>query len=583
MADKLATIGDYIQDAMASWQVPGLALAVIQGGEILHLQGYGVRDTETAEPIDGDTLFAIASVSKAFTAMGAALLVDEGALEWDAPVRRYLPEFTLSDSCAAEKMTVRDLLCHRSGLPRHDLSWYGTTLSREEIVKNLAHLKFSHGFREVWQYQNLMYVTAGYLAGRLTGQTWEEFTQARIFDPLEMRRSCFSAEAMQAQGNYASPYRVRRGAASGEPDRLEKMPFYVDQIMGPAGSIHSSAADLANWLIVHLNEGCFAQRPFVSPGSLAQMHLPQMVMPLDAFEAALLNTTIFTYGLGWFVVPYRGYTLIHHGGNIDGFSTMVAFVPQEKIGVVVLTNLESRPLRDVLTYEVCDRLLGLPDNRWNTRYHALFDEFFASIDRDRTVTESERAASAPPTHPLDAYCGEFAADGYADITVRQDGDGLAAWVAGNWFPLQHHHYDIFNLDLDRFEQRIAAQFLMNAQGEIDTLALALEPQVDPIRFQRKPLRLDAALLGALAGRYALPIEGLELAVTLKTDRLFMALTGQTEQELLPRRVSNGAVEFQAKGMMDVRLEFQQDADGQVRQALLKQPSQVYEARRLPAS
>lgn len=582
MADKLATIGDYIQEAMASWQVPGVALAVVQGDELVHLQGYGVRDTETGESITGDTLFAIASVSKAFTAMGIALLVDDGALEWDAPVRRYLPEFTLSDSYAAEKMTVRDLLCHRSGLPRHDLSWYGTAFTREDMIKNLAHLKFSHGFREVWQYQNLMYTTAGYLAGRMTGQTWEAFTQARIFDPLNMRRSCFSAEAMQAQGNYANPYRVKRGAASGEPDRLEKLPFYADQIMGPAGAIHSSAADLANWLVVHLNEGRFAQRPFVSPGNLAQMHQPQMVMPLDAFEAALLNTTIFTYGLGWFVVPYRGYTLIHHGGNIDGFSTMVAFVPQAKIGVVALTNIEGRPLRDVLAYEICDRLLGLSDNRWNARWHALFDEFFASVDRDRAITESEKAADAPPTHPLDAYCGEFAAEGYADITIRQDGDGLAAWIAGAWFPLEHYHYDIFNLNLSRFEERIATHFLMNAQGEIDALSLALEPQVDPIRFQRKPLRPDAALLSALAGRYALPVEGLELAVTLKTDRLFMALTGQAEQELLARRVSDGVIEFQAKGMMDIRLEFQKDADGQVHQALLKQPSQVYEARRLPA-
>ncbi len=581
MTDRLSTIGDYVQEAMASWQVPGLALAVVKGDEIVHLQGYGVRDLESQAPITPDTLFAIASATKAFTAMGAALLVDEGLLEWDKPVREYLPGFRLSDSYAAEHITVRDLLCHRSGLPRHDLAWYGTDFDRDRLIKNLAHLAFSHGFREVWQYQNLMYMTAGYLMGALTGTTWEDFTQQRIFDPLQMQRSCFSPEAMQQQGNYALPYRIRRGKAEGEEDTLELMDFYSDRVMGPAGTIHSCATDLANWVMVHLNEGRFNGQPFVSPANLAQMHQPQMVMPVDAFMATLLNTTIMTYGMGWFVVPYRGYTLIHHGGNIDGFSTMVAFVPQEKIGVVVLTNIDSRPLRDVLAYEVVDRMLGLPDNRWNSRWHALHAEMMASIDRDRQVTAQAQVSGAAPTHPLEAYTGEYAAEGYADFKVRQDGDQLMAWIAGDWYPLQHYHYDIFNLDLDRFELRLPVRFLMNVQGEIDEVSLPIEPEVQPVIFKRKPLVLDIETLSSLAGRYALPIEGMELTVALKKDRLFMAVTGQTERELLPRRASPSALEFQVKGATEVFLEFQQDADRAYRSVLLKQVGQVFQATRIP--
>jgi CubicO group peptidase (beta-lactamase class C family) len=583
MTGKLDSIGDYIHEALASWKVPGLALAVVQGDEILHMQGYGVRDVETRAPITPDTLFAIASVSKAFTAMGVALLVDDGLLEWDKPVRDYLPSFKLSDGYASDKMTVRDLLCHRSGLPRHDLAWYGTTFDRDKLIRNLAHLSFSHGFREIWQYQNLMYMTAGYLAGQIAGVSWEEFTQQRIFDPLAMRRSCFSAQVMQTMGDYATPYRIQRGRAEGEQDKLEAMPFYTDQVMGPAGSIHSCVADLAHWLIVHLNEGRFAEKQFVSPGNLAQMHQPQMVMPVDGFAAKLLNTTISTYGLGWFVVPYRGYTLIHHGGNIDGFSTMVAFVPQEKIGVAVLTNLDARPLRDVLAYEVCDRLLDLPDNNWNPRWHALFAEFFAATDQDRAVAAQERIAGAPPTHPLEAYTGAYAADGYADFEVKLESEGLLGLVAGAWFPLEHYHYDIFNLDLARFEQRLPVSFLMNAQGEIDAVSVALEPQVDPIRFRRKPIAVSADRLAELAGRYALPVEGMELTVVLKNGRLFMVITGRTEEELLPRRVSDSGLEFQVKGAMDVRLEFPRDAAGDVQTALLKQPGQVFRASRIVQS
>jgi hypothetical protein len=308
-----------------------------------------------------------------------------------------------------------------------------------------------------------------------------------------------------------------------------------------------------------------------------------MVMPVDGFAAKLLNTTISTYGLGWFIVPYRGYTLIHHGGNIDGFSTMVAFVPQEKIGVAVLTNIDARPLRDVLAYEVCDRLLGLPDNNWNPRWHALYTEFFAATDRDREVAAQERAPGAPPTHPLEAYAGEYAAAGYAEFKVKLEGEELLAWIAGAWYPLEHYHYDIFNLDLSRFEQRLPVRFLMSVQGEIDAVSLALESQVDPILFKRKPIVVSASTLAELAGRYALPIEGVELAVVLKKDRLFMVITGQTEQELLPRRMSDSGVEFQVKGAMDVRLEFRRDARGMVNLAILKEPSQVFEASRIPAA
>ncbi len=581
--NKLDTIGDYVEEAMASWQIPGLALAVVRGDEILHMHGYGVRDIETRESVAPDTLFAIASSTKAFTAMGVALLVDEGRLEWDKPVRDYLPDFKLSDGYVSEKITVRDLLCHRSGLPRHDLAWYGTPFTRAELIQNLAHLEFSKGFREVWQYQNLMYVTAGYLAGQITGMTWEDFTQKRIFDPLKMARSCFSPDVMRQLGNYAMPYRIKRGKAEGKEDVLEVMEFYSNPVMGPAGSIHSCVQDLANWLKVHLNEGQFEGDRFVSPGSLAQMHQPQMIMPVDGFMAVLLDTTISTYGLGWFVVPYRGHTLIHHGGNIDGFSTMVAFVPQEKIGIAVLTNIEGRPLRDVLAYEICDRLLDLPENNWNQRWHAMYAELYTSMDQDREVAAEEQRQGAPLSHPIEAYVGEYATDGYADFVVKLEGENLLGWVAGDWFPLQHYHYDIFNLDLERFELRLPAAFQMNVQGEIDAVSLQLETQVEPRLFKRKPVVIGDDALAALAGRYDLPIEGLELTVVLRNNRLFMMITGQAGEELLPYRVSDSEVEFLVKSAPGVRLEFQKDAQGVYNIAILKQPGQVFKAARVPAS
>lgn len=577
MRNDFAALGSYVQESMQSWQIPGVALAILKEDEVLHMAGYGVCDVEQGTPVTPDTLFAIASVTKAFTAMGVALLVDEGKVEWDKPVRTYLPEFRLKDSYVSERITLRDLLSHRSGLPRHDLSWYGTDFDRAAILKNLQYYAFSKGFRETWQYQNLMYMTAGYLVGAVTGSSWEDFTRRRIFEPLNMKRSCFSPDEMQKQGNYATPYRIKH--TLGEPDKLEAMEHYTSAPLGPAGSIHSSVADLANWLRVHLNAGQFGDQTFVSPGNVQQMHLPQMVMPMDSIQAEMLGTTISLYGMGWFVVPYRGYTLIHHGGNIDGFSLIVGFVPQQKVGVAVLTNIEGRPLRDVLLYEAVDRVLDLPDNHWNIRFHKVWDAIYAAMDQDKVTTSEERVSDKPTSHPLADYAGEYAADGYADFKVRQDGDGLQAWIAGDWFPLTHYHYDIFNLDVARFEMRVPVSFFTDVTGEISAVSVPIEPAVENIIFKRKPITIEPAVLAALVGVYTMPFEGMELFITLKQDKLFMHTTGHTDEELLPFRVTAAGVEFKLKSDEKNRLEVVRDAQGNYHLAILKEPGSVYHAPR----
>ncbi len=579
---NLDTLDQYIEEALAAWHIPGAAVAVVQGDDVIYARGGGMRNVETREPMNPDTVFPIASCTKAFTSMGAALLVDDGVLEWDKPVRHYLPEFKLSDSYISEKITIRDLLCHRSGLPRHDMAWYGSSFSREELIQNLAHLPFSKGFREGWQYQNLMYMTAGYLVGKMTGLTWEEFTQQRILDPLKMARTCFSPEAMQQQGNYATPYRIKHTVGGGAAGEWEAREFYADKVMGPAGVLHSSVADLARWLRVHVNDGRIDDQQFVSAGNLAQMHQPQMVMPIDAFAANLLQTTIFNYGMGWFIVPYRGYTLIQHGGNIDGFSTIVGFVPQQKIGVAVLTNIEGRPLRDVLLYEICDRVLVLSDNELNSHFLALYEEVYTAFDQDQTTSADERHPDAPPTHPLEAFVGEYAADGYPDFKVKQEGDQLYGWVIGEWVPLDHYHYNIFRMNLERFEEQQPVNFFMNIQGEIDRAAIHLETQVEPTLFKRKPMQVDTETLAALAGRYAMPIEGIELTVRLKRDKVFMAATGESDSELQPAKWTTAGLEFQVKDQSGTRVEFQKDEQGHYTLLVLKQPGMTFNAPRIEA-
>lgn len=577
MTGKLGAIGDYVQEAMQSWQIPGVALAVVQGDEVLHMAGYGVRNIETGLPVTPDTRFAIASMTKAFTAMGVALLVDDGKATWDAPVRDYLPSFKLKDSYASENISLRDMLSHRSGLPRHDLAWYGASFTREELVHNVRYHEPNKTFRGGWEYQNLMYVTAGYVTGLLGGCTWEEFIQKRIFDTLGMSASSFTADAVQKSDDYSMPYRIKREA--GQPDHLELMEFYQNSVMGPAGSIHSNLNDLTKWLTVHLNQGRCGDVQLVSPGNLAQMHRPQMIMPVDGMMEALQGTTIAAYGLGWFIEPYKGHTLIQHGGNINGFSLNIGFIPQIKAGVIILTNLDARPLRDVLIYEVFDRLLGLPNGDWNSKYHGMFDAMFQGQDQERATTDTERHTNAPPSHPLSDYTGEYAAQGYADFAVKVEGEDLFGWLGGEWWKISHYHYDIFELHIDRFSLHVKLTFHTDTRGTVTSLSFPVEPAVKDVVFTRKPVVLSAVLAEALAGIYDMPFEGLMLTIRHKGDgKLFAQTTGQSEAELIPYQVVDGGAEFSFKEQANVSLKFVQEAGAWV--AMLKQFGAVYRAPRV---
>ena len=286
------------------------------------------------------------------------MLADEGKLDWDTPVKEYIPSFKLYDSFATERLTPRDLVTHRSGLPRHDLMWYHSTHTRKELFDRLQYLEPSKDLRTLWQYQNLMYMAAGYLVGELSGQSWEEFAQQRIFEPLGMTSSLFSIDEARERPNCSRPYQEKK-------DEVLEIPFYAAQgAVAPAGAIVSSISDMSKWVLLHANKGKLGASQIVSEGQMAQMHSPQMVMPETNKYAELTNST---YGMGWFIHTYRGHHMAEHGGNIDGFSSLVTLLPQENIGIVVLSNMNGSGVPYILTYNVIDRLLALDEIPWNER------------------------------------------------------------------------------------------------------------------------------------------------------------------------------------------------------------------------
>jgi CubicO group peptidase (beta-lactamase class C family) len=563
---ELHDFSEFVTGVLDRWKAPGLAVAIARGGEIVLLDGYGLRDVARGLPVTTRTLFAIGSATKAFTTMCLALLADEGKLDWDAPVRTYLPWFALHDPVAGERMTPRDLVTHRSGLPRHDGVWYGGAGSRRELVERLRYLAPNTDFRTVWQYQNLMYLTAGFLAGEIAGREWEAFVQERLFDRLGMGGSNFSVARSQEADDAARPYREKDGKA-------EEVPFRDIDVAGPAGSINSNIEDMAKWLLLQVNRGRHEGEAIVSEGQIAQMQAPQMVIP-DPGKYAELSPP--SYGLGWFVQSYRGQTVVHHGGNIDGFSALVSLLPREEIGVVVLTNLNGVPIPEIVAYHVYDRLLGLPEIGWNDRFFADHEEYERASDRGKEKAETDRVKGTQPSHPLDAYVGEYEHPGYGVATVERQDECLAIRFNAFSGPLRHLHYDIFEFTIDLFERRFPVSFATDVHGDIARFASPLEPTVPDIVFVRRPRAdlTEPAFLARFAGSYE--VMGMTLTVALKGERtLQVSLPGQPDFELEPVK----GTEFRLKELSGFAIEFQSDESGAVVEALVTQPNGVFTARR----
>ncbi len=348
----------FIEQTINQWNVPGLAIAIVKDGEVILSQGFGFRDLENSLKVTPKTFFAISSCTKAFTATAAGILVDEGKLNWDTPVRFYLPSFKMYDPFANERMTVRDLLTHRSGLSAHDKIWYNSSLTREELFDRLQYIKPNKDFRSVFQYQNIMYMIAGYLIGQIGGTSWEEFVRQKILRPLEMQDTNFSIDVSKETDDYAVPY------TKGNNDEIKRAHFHNTENIGPAGSINSTIQDMAKWLLFNLNKGKWNNKQIISSDSLKEIHSPQITVPLPIKYKEFHYTS---YGMGWFVTSYRGHLLLYHSGGIDGFISWVSFMPNDNIGVVIFTNNDCNPLPTVIGYNAYDRLLGLEPIPWNNR------------------------------------------------------------------------------------------------------------------------------------------------------------------------------------------------------------------------
>ena len=479
-AIDLADLDAFVEALREEWHVPGLAVGAIKDGQVVLAKGYGYRNLEDRQPVTERTLMAIGSNSKSFTVVVLGMLEDEERLAWDEPVRRYLPDFQLQDDYAAQKMTVRDLVIHRSGLPRHDLLWYGRSFDRAELFKRLRHLEPTTSFRGRWQYQNLMFMTAGYLSERLTGRTWDDLVHERIFQPLGMARSNTSVRDMPGSDDFSYPYMYRDG-------KLERVPFRNIDNVAPAGSINSSAEEMLHYVQFHIANGEYDGQRLLSEENTLAMQSPQTLVsgfPNDP------EMGISTYGMGLMATTYRGHKLVQHGGGIDGFISAMAWLPEEKIGVVVLSNMsgESNPVPNLVAQRLFDELLGLEPVDWNARTRKAMEEGRQRQEQRRAEQAKERVEGTYPSHALSDYAGTYEHPGYGVLEVRAASAGLEVALDAFTAPLEHFHYDVFEFGENQGQIPLSGRvtFGMDAKGVIDRVMVPLEPSVDPIVFQRKP-------------------------------------------------------------------------------------------------
>jgi len=570
-SEKLDSIRAFLNGAIGRWKVPGIGVAIVSDGRVILADGFGLRDVAAKQPMTAATLMPIGSTTKSFTAFVIGTLVEQGKLDWDAPVIDYLPEFRLADDAATRAMRVRDLLTHVSGLPRHDVAWYGSSLGRNELFERLRTFEASAPVRAKWQYSNLMYMTAGVLAERVSGKSWETLVDERIVTPLGMAGATTSLAQMRASADRALGYEISEG-------RLEPVEYRSVEAIGPAGSINASAEAMAKWVQLQIDGGKAGGRSLIASGVLEEIHAPQVVIPWSGASPAGERELFDLYAMGWMQHAYRGRRLLEHGGNIDGFTAQAGFLPSEQLGVVVLANRGSTGLPGAAMRTIIDILLGERDYDWEAGALKGAEALDSMLEANRELADDGlRVPNTRPSHRLEDYAGEFVHPGYGAITVRRDRDDrLSVSLHGFDAKLEHYHYDIFRVaGAPGPIEGMLVEFRTATTGEIASLHAPLEPAVAPIAFVRRASVAlgDTTLLDRYVGAYS--VAGTLITIARRGTTLFATVPGQPEYELVP----TAEAAFDLKGLAGFRVRFT-PRDGRAERAILVQPNGTFAAERV---
>ena len=579
-ADKrFAGLDTAFARVLKNWNAAGFAVAVVEKNKVVYSKGFGFRNVEKKLPVTPNTLFAIGSCTKAFTASLIGMLQQNGKVDLDKPVRNYFPELKFFRDEMNDHITLRDMMCHRTGLPRHDFSWYFfPSSSRDSLIQRIQYMEPSAGLREKWQYNNFMFLAQGVVVEKLSGKSWESNVREKIFAPLGMTHSVFSIEDLEKSDDAATGYGLKKDSI------LKKTEYYHIDAMGPAGSINSSVTDMSNWVITWINGGKYMGKEIIPASYLSEAISSQMVAGSGFPDKDRRDIIFSNYGFGWFLASYRGHYRVEHGGNIDGFSASTCFFPADSIGIIVLSNQEASTVPSIVRNLIADRMLGLKYSDWNSDLkNAVNKEKAAAKDIEKSASTGNRKTNAPPTHNLSDYAGLYSNPGYGTIEVSRTADSLFARVGSHTWWLRHQQYDIFEPfdkdakdGIDTSDKSSPIQFQMNTSGDIESALLNLEPSVKPLVFSRtaKPKEISRDSLQAFAGEYTLGPTTIK--VYIKAEKtLYLFVPGQPEYELVPVDKNK----FDIKSLNGYSIQFNKNEKNEVTELLAIQPNGTFKATR----
>ena len=570
---RLNGLDTFVEKVLTAWNAPGVSIAVVEKDKVIYTGGFGYRDWDNKLPVTENTLFAIGSCTKAFTASMLGMLVKEGKVDLDKPVRDYLPELQFKNEYTNDHCTLRDMMCHRTGLPRHDYSWYGSTASRSELLKRIKYLEPSAELREKYQYNNFMFMSQGVVIEKLTGKSWESNLRERILDPLHMDHTNMSVLDLEKVDDRSLAY-------TSSDDGIKKIPYRNIDAIGPAGSINSCANDMARWLITWINDGTFEDQEIIPVGFRNQAITTQVATGggLPGEENADLHAG--GYGLAWGISSYRGHYRVEHGGGIDGFITTTCFFPSDSIGIFVVSN-QGGPTSSIRNF-IADRMLNLEYRDWSGSQlqGKLKGDSLARISPNNDSLNQVRGTK--PSHMLEDYTGSYENKGYGIAKIFRENDTL--WVDYNEGGkptksyLQHYHYDVFRTrskeETQDNKNAIKIRFETSEKGDISGFQIKMEPSVADITFDKLSPAMEVSEedLNKYVGEYNL--SGATVKVYIRGDGVLMVLVpGQPDYELVPTKED----QFKIKVAEGYEVHFEVDDQNKVLSLSFVQPNGTFKA------
>jgi len=465
-------LDNYFSQALKDWKVPGMCISIVKDGKIILAKGYGVRDIRESALVDENTLFAIASNTKAFTAATLAILVDEGKIAWDDRVQRHLPYFQLYDPYVSYDMRIRDLLCHRSGLGTYsgDLIWYGTDYGAEETVRRARILEPTGLFRASYGYSNIMYIAAGEVVSAVTGKPWQEYVQEKILDKLGMKSTISSTGILNYRSNVATPHKPKNG-------RTIPIDWYNWDSMVAAGGLISSVNDMAKWIQLQLDKGVWQDTQIFSKQASTTMWTLHNSLSISREIKARFPSIHFRgYGLGWYLQDYKGHLIAMHGGGYDGMFSRVALVPEKNLGIAILTN-SMTSIQTALVYKIFDAFLDGDNRDWSREYLEIAAKEKQKKLEEKRRFEHSKVAGTNPALSLQQYTGTYGGPMYGDAKVKLENGVLVVQFLPNpdlIGDLTHWHYDTFVIKWQKefawFDEG-TVQFILDKSGKITEMKI----------------------------------------------------------------------------------------------------------------